>query len=263
MMTRLIHSPFRISLLALVAAIALPGTCLGQAEGKTESARREHPLKPALRIARTAHDKVKQLGGYQADLIKKEVVGRTAVTQKLRMKVRHKPFSVYLYFHEPARGREVIYVQGRNNGQLLAHETGIKSLVGTVRLAPTSATAMDGNKYPITKIGMEKMIGEIIKQWETESRYGETTVKYYNNAKIGKIACRVIESSHPQKRRQFPFKTTRLWIEKATGLPIRAEQFGFSTGKPLMLEQYTYLNVKTNLRMTDRDFDEKNPKYSF
>lgn len=266
MTTRKFQNQFATATFALACAIALQGACFAQSNSRQDPVKRpEHPLKAALKIARVAHAKINSIGDYQADLIKKEVIGRSAVTQKLRMKVRHKPFSVYLYFHEPARGREVIYVDGKNDNQLAAHETGIKSIVGTVYLAPTSSTAMQGNKYPITKIGIEKMTSEIIKQWQYESGYGETTVKYYNNAKIGKIACRVIESSHPTPRKQFRFKTTRLWIQKDTGLPIRVEQFGFPRGnaKPPMLEQYTYLNVKTELRLTDRDFDENNPKYSF
>ncbi len=34
-------------------------------------------------------------------------------------------------------------------------------------------------------------------------------------------------------------------------------------GQPQLLEEYTYLNVKLNVGLTDADFDDKNPEYNF
>lgn len=251
----------RTLLAAVVVAVFSAPLAAQEKDGK-----REHPLVPAIRIAKAAHKKIRDIGDYQAELTKKEVVGRRALTQKARVKIRHKPFSVYMYFMEPNHGREVIYIDGANDGHLLAHDAGIASIVGTVKLLPDSSMAMDGNRYPITKIGIENMTEAIIRQWEEETQWGEVDVKYYNNARIGDIACRVVESTHPEPRKQFRFKTTRLWIDKKTNLPIRVEQYGFPRkpkAKPPLVEQYTYLNVRPNLGLTDRDFDKDNPRYSF
>ena len=75
-----------------------------------------------------------------------------------KMKVRHEPFSVYMHFDEPHAGREVIFVEGRNNNNLLVHEAGFASLIGTLELEPTGSQAMAENRYPITKAGIQKMI---------------------------------------------------------------------------------------------------------
>ena len=59
---------------------------------------------------------------------------------------------------------------------------------------------------------------------------------------------------------------TRLYINKADGLPARVEQFGFpakSGDAAPIVEQYTFMNVKTNVGLSDVDFDENNPKYDF
>lgn len=226
----------------------------------------EHPLKQAIEIATASLEKMKKIGDYQADLTKKEIVGRKGVTHKMRVKVRHKPFSVYLYFIEPSKGREVLYIEGQNDGHLLAHDVGFKALVGTVKLLPTSSMAMEDNRYPITKIGLVRTTEEVIKQWKSEARYGETEVKYFPNAKIDNIPCKVIESTHPRPRKQFQFKTTRFWIDAKTGLPIRIEHFGFPRdpkAKPPLVAQYTYRNLRPNLGLTDNDFDKNNPRYNF
>ena len=35
------------------------------------------------------------------------------------------------------------------------------------------------------------------------------------------------------------------------------------SGKPQLLEEYTYLNLKLNNGFTDADFDVRNPNYQF
>ena len=226
----------------------------------------EHPLAPALRHAKTCVENAGKLSGYECRFIKKEVVGRQTISQTIRMKVRHDPFSVYMNFEEPHAGREVIFVEGRNNNNLLVHEAGFASLIGTLELAPTSSQAMAENRYPITKAGIQKMMEAVIEQWEAETKYGESEVKYFEDAKIGDVKCRVIESTHPQPRKQFKFHITRVWIDEQLGLPVRVQQFGFpakSGAKPPVVEDYTFSDIKAEVRLTDRDFDTKNPSYNY
>ena len=226
----------------------------------------EHPLKPAIRYATACLEKVNAIPGYEASFFKQEVVGNSTVKQKARIKVRHKPFSVYMYFENPHEGREVLYVEGMNNGKLLAHEGGLLSVVGTMELSPTDPTAMSENRHPITKIGIANLVRIIIEQWEEESKYAESDVKYYKDAKLGSLNCRVIECTHPVPRKQFAFHRTRLWIDDASGLPVRVQQFGFPPargGNPPIIEDYMFTDVKTDVRLTDADFDKSNSRYSF
>ncbi|MFM7833219.1 MAG: DUF1571 domain-containing protein, partial [Planctomycetaceae bacterium] len=55
----------------------------------------EHPLQPALRLAREAHRRVLQMSGYECIFAKKEVVDDDLISQKMKLKIRHEPFSVY------------------------------------------------------------------------------------------------------------------------------------------------------------------------
>ena len=250
---------------AAVGMLGFTGSRFAFAESSVEDAA-EHPLAPALRHAKTCVENTSKLSGYECTFIKKEVVGRQTISQTIRMKVRHDPFSVYMNFEEPHAGREVIFVEGRNNNNLLVHEAGFASLIGTLELAPTSSQAMAENRYPITKAGIRKMMEAVIEQWETETKYGESEVKYFEDAKIGDVTCRVIESTHPQPRKQFKFHITRVWIDDALGLPVRVQQFGFpakSGAKPPVVEDYTYSDIKAEVRLTDRDFDTKNPSYNY
>lgn len=248
-------------------SLAVAGMAALFSEGtRCFSAETEHPLEPAIRHAQTSLQKAEELEGYEVTFSKKEIVGRSLISQQMRMKVRHNPFSVYMYFEKPNEGREVIFVEGKNNNNLLVHETGIASLIGTLELSPTGSQAMSENRYPITRVGIANMVRLVIKQWEAEKQFGETEVKYFKDGKVGEYTCRVIESSHPQPRKQFRFHRTRLWIDEESGLAVRCQQAGFPSApgaEPPIIEDYTFTRIRKDVRLTDRDFDTKNPGYRF
>lgn len=253
----------RITQLAiLVAATTLAAPlALGQEQAK------EHPLIPAIKIAKQSLAVVSQIQDYECQFSRRELVKNQLVSQRMLMRLRHQPLSVYMKFIEPSAGREVLYVAGKNQGKLLAHEaSGLSSLVGTVSLSVNSPTVMAESRHPITEAGMKRLVELVIEQWELESRYGEIDVKYYPDAKMGNSTCEVLEASHPRPRKQFKYHLTRLYIDKQTRLPVRVENYGFpqSPGhKPVLIEEYTYTNIKVNNGFKDSDFDQRNPKYSF
>ena len=62
---------------------------------------------------------------YTAQFVKKELVnGELLDEQEMEMKVRHAPFSVYLKWVTGEAGREVLYVEGQNDGRMKAHPGG-------------------------------------------------------------------------------------------------------------------------------------------
>lgn len=228
---------------------------------------KQHPLFLPLVEAYKAREVLKGVKDYQADFVKREVIGRKLVTTTMNLKLRQEPFSVYLKFVNPNAGREVIYVQGKNKNNLLVHEVGFKSIVGTLELPPNGPDAMADNRYPVSMIGLKTMVDKIIKQWETEGKLGEIKTQKYPDAKLPSgEECVAYESSHPTQREEFPYHITRLWIDKKSGLAIRCEQLGFpqrNEKTPPVIEEYTYSRIKTNVSLTDRDFDKKNPSYAF
>jgi len=223
-------------------------------------------LWPALRVCYQCVDLLNNVDGYEAVFVKKERFGRKLAECAMQMKVRHNPFSVYLLFGKPHEGREVIYIDGQNNGQMMVHETGLKSIVGTINLDPNSDRAMNENHHPVTSIGMKKMVVKLIEQWEENASLPDAEVKYYPNATIGDVPCKVVEVKNPRPVRGAAFHLTRLYIHDETNFPIRVQQFSFpkkTNTEPQLYEEYTYMNVKTNVELKDIDFDVKNPQYNF
>jgi hypothetical protein len=256
-----------ISLGAATACVCLWAAVATAQSEPAAGATPEHPLKPAIKLARQSRDAAKELKQYRALFTKKEMVKGRMYASQMQMKFRVEPMSVYLRFVNPEHaGREVLYVEGQNNGLMLAHETGIKAIVGTVKIDPNSEIALAEARYPVTRIGLENLAEGVALQWEKEAAFGESDVKYYPDAKLGEKPVLVIESTHPVKRNQFRSAITRLWIDKETRMPIRVQQYDFPTtpgGQPVLVEDYTYTEVEPNVELTERDFDARNPSYQF
>ncbi len=232
----------------------------------------KHPLYLPLLEAYKAREVLKGVKDYEALFTKRELIGRRLQATTMHLKLRQEPFSVYLKFQGANAGREVIFVEGRNKDKqnrdnLFVHEVGIRAIVGTLSLLPDGPQAMDGNRYPVTMIGMKSLLDKIIKQWEAEGKLGEIKAQKYPEAKLPSGEdCVAYESMHPAPRNQFPFHITRLWIDKKTGMPIRVEQLGFpqqGDKTPPVIEEYTYSKIRTNVPLADVDFSIKNPSYAF
>jgi hypothetical protein len=225
-------------------------------------------IAPALDAARSSRDAIRKIPGYTCTFSKQEQLKKGApLRQTMSLKFRREPFSVYLKYVDPNAGREVIYIEGRNNGKLQVHEaSGLTSLIGTISLSPIGNEALKENKYPLTMIGMEKMLERFIADWEESQKHADTKVQYYPQAKLGEVECIMYEVAHPEKREPFKFHMSRVYFDKKTLLPIRAEQYAFpakSGAQPQLVEEYTYSDVKADASLSETDFDVKNEKYGF
>lgn len=253
------------SSLAFVSAALAAGPALAQGDAPAKPA--EHPLKAAIKLAKQAEAAASEMKDYRAIFTKREMVKGQMYASQMQLKLRQEPFSVYLRFINPEHaGREVLFVEGQNNNQMLAHDTGLKALVGTVSLDPQGDMALAEARYPVTRIGMQNLAKGVLTQWERESAFGECDVKYYPEAKLGEQPVIVVESSHPIRRNQFKFALTRLWLDKETRMPVRVQQYDFPPApgaQPILVEEYTYTNIEPNVQLTDQDFDTRNPQYQF
>jgi hypothetical protein len=215
--------------------------------------------------------KLEQIQDYACTLHKRERISGSLTEQEaMYVKVRHEPFSVYVYFLTPAKmkGQEAIFVRGKNDGNILAHPpAGFKKrLVGTVSLKPDSMLAMSGNRYPMTELGLRRLTERLIEVGEHDSQFGECDVKVRPGAKINRRDCTCIEVVHPIPRQEFLFHLAKIYVDSEYNLPTRYEAYEWpqeAGGTPILTEEYTYTNLKFNNGFTDKDFDPNNPEYDF
>jgi hypothetical protein len=252
-----------------------------------EAAAGQHPLDPALKYA---EDNLKRfqadIRDYKCLIVKRERIrGVLNEYEYMYAKIRnHKeeggkistPLSVYLNFQKPANvaGREVIWVEGANNGKLCAHEGGLLGKLPAVWLDPKGPMAMRGNLYPITEIGIENLIAKLIERGSRERAAdpkGEATVvTTTKGAKLGsganKRPCTILQISHPTDIGGFEFKLAQIFIDDEYNFPVRYIAYGWpikGQKGDVILEEYNYTNIELNVGLTDNDFEPSNPSYKF
>ena len=185
------------------------------------------------------------------------------------MKFRAKPFSVYfLYRGGSADGRQAIYVDGRYDNKLVVKEAnGIGSYVpGGVHLRLSDPRVVAENRYPVTHVGIANLLETTIRDWEKESKVAgdEVDVQFFPNARLKDLPCQAVQVKHLKKVGDLKYHMNRVYFDKETKLPVRAERYGWPErpgDKPPLLEEYRYTNLQTNVKLTDADFDPA--KYRF
>lgn len=223
----------------------------------------EHPLMPCLRLARQGIEEMDaNIQDYSAVLTKIERVnGELGEPQHISVKIRHKPFSVYMKFIKPKAGQEALYVENKNDGKLVAMGSGMLRRFGKINLPPDGAMAMKGQLYPITMTGMRNLTAELLKIGEQDIKYGECEVRYADST-INQRPCTMIEATHPVPRKNFRFNIARIFIDNELRIPVAYAAYLWPSvpgGEPELAEQYVYTDVKLNNGFTDADFDPENP----
>ena len=236
-----------------------------------------HPLDRALEIAYGGLENIQgNIKDYTATMVKRECVnGRVGEQEFMKIKVRNRksgpnqenvPFSVYMKFLKPTAGREVLYVENRNNGNLLVHEPGLLTGMKTFELPPDGALAMRGNRHPIYEAGIENLVKKLIEKAERDRQLGDCNVEYREGAKINGRDCLMIEVTHPVRKDVYEFHKAQVFIDEELQIPVRFASYDWPKApgqEPLLIEEYTYTKVKLNVGLTNLDFDPSNKEYDF
>jgi len=238
-----------------------------------------HSLDPAIAIAHQGLAIVQEnIQDYTAKLIKRERIEETLGEHEyMFIKVRNRkldngniavPFSVYVAFLKPVavKGREVVFVENKNQGKFFVHEGGMKRMLGTHSLEPTGWLAMQGQRYPLTDIGIENLVSKLIDRGERDKRHGECSVQFLEGAKVNNRPCTVVQVEHPEKVGPYDFHIAQVFLDNEYRIPVRYAAYTWPKAPgqpPEVLEEYTYQDIKFNVGLTDADFDPNNPEYGF
>lgn len=236
-----------------------------------------HALDPVLELAQQALTQMQSnVKDYAGKLIKRERIGgKLGAEVHMEFKIRNPhrnqdrqiPLSVYLKFLEPksARGREVIWVEGRNDNKLIGHEGGFLNLL-RVELEPTGMVAMLDNKYPITEIGLLRLVEKLIEKGQRDRAVGPCEVSVHENQTVGDRTCRLIQVTHPKPDSRFDFHIAQVFMDVERMVPLRYAAFLWPEqpgAEPPLEEEYTYLDLRLNVGLTEIDFDPENSNYNY
>lgn len=240
----------------------------------------DHPLDSILPMVDDLIESVQEeITDYQAILQRTERIGDQLVgPQSMIVKVRHAsdmtdedsvPFSVYVKFTSPEnlKGREVIWVEGANDGHMIVHETGLLGFKRHV-VKPDSLIAMFGSRYPITDTGalvLLQKLANIGRKDRSERGADEVDVQLIDDVMSVGVKCRRFRLQHHKKAHEFDFHVAEVDLDLERKIPVRYAAYDWpdDSGKPVLTEEYLYSDVQLNVGFSDSDFDPDNPEYDF
>lgn len=227
----------------------------------------------ALKLLAEAEAKFASVKDYECTYLREEFFedgkgGGELKACENTMKLRHEPFSVRLKWEAPElkKGREIIYVAGQNDNKMLVR-MGIRLPSQPLK----ASTEKKESRHTVDEAGIKNMLERFRSRWEVEKRLNLTVVELRDvEVKIkptqGEVVreCKLVSTIHPVEHKEkflgegVQFYRTLLYFDKETGLPLQMEGYDWpkdETDKEgRLLERYTYLNVKTNVGSTDKDF---------
>ena len=244
------------------------GTSATRAVGPSTGPLEVDPIARARRVIAECKAKYLTVQDYTCTFFKRERVdGKLYTPHVMNMKARTKPSSLYFKFLQPNAGREAIFVHGENSNKIIAHDVGLGRVVaGTMHLDPKGGMAMEENRHPVTEAGLGSMIDTVKERWDVELHPGESVLLFHPQAKVGDRPCLMVESIHPGRGPEFLFHKVKLYVDRELGLPIRFEAYDWPKhpgAEPELMEEYTFMNLRVNVGLKDRDFDPKNAQYSY
>lgn len=201
---------------------------------------------------------------YTCTLIKRENInGILSEEHFIDAKFRTQPFSVYMRWLAPSKfyNQEVAFVLGRNNNKMRVHSTKglIKGAVGFVSVDLNDRRVMEQTRHTIYEAGIGNLIEQAVRYMEAEKQLGKAQLRI-NEVSYDKRACLRVEIIRTERRQQYDYYRTVLFLDKEAKLPIRAENYDWprqgGTADGDLMEQVSFTSLRWNVGLTDREFNK-------
>jgi hypothetical protein len=236
-------------------------------------------LECGLKLLRVGFEQLQRTSDYTGTFHKQERVdGILDEGSVIEVKSRHQPLSFYLKWRKGDRGRELIFVEGENDGEMLVRLGGIRGrMLPVLKIDPNGETAREKTRHDISHMSLLTITNRVIEYREEDL------------SRTDGIMCRLIangaESGHDQNRPirviveyerpgiSGEYRKTINDIDRQTLLPLTIKTYGWpepgqdipdeDLDQETLLEFYEYSELRFDQNLTDEDFSTANSEYSF
>ncbi|WP_437225912.1 DUF1571 domain-containing protein [Planctomicrobium sp. SH661] len=208
---------------------------------------------------------------YTANMLKQERIGGAlGICQVIDVKIRHEPFSVYMKWSEGDRGRQLIYVDGQNDGNMLVQPGGIKGrLTGVLSLEPTGSLAMSDSRYSITKAGLLELARSVLTYQKQDLQRGKGfTCQLFDQQEFEGRQCYLYLIEYEAPEFNDLYRKSMVYVDKELSLPICVKNFTWGKDvdpekmdEETLIEFYAYTDLKFEQNLNAADFDKNNSEY--
>ena len=228
-----------------------------------------------LLMLEKANARLEKIDNYTATFCKQERVdGQLSDLQIMEIKLRHSPFSIYMKWIDGGDvGRELLFVDGKNDGKMLVHVGGFKGrFLPSLSLHPQGTLAMEESRYPITKAGMLALIQMAISYRQHDLALANgVTCQMISDHKFDdrNCYCFIVEYNTPKISEIYRKSIT--YFDKTLSVPVFIKNYTWphrigdcdenNLDESTVIEHYAFSNINLEKRLADADFDRMNSSY--
>jgi hypothetical protein len=230
-------------------------------------------LKCDLRLLREGLRLLEQTADYTGTFRKQERVnGVLDEGSLITVKGRHQPFSLYLKWLEGDVGRELLYVEDQNDGEMLVRLGGLRGrFMPTLKLDPDGDLVRDKVRHHVSHLSILKLTRQVVEHREQDIE------------KLAGIRCEMqaanagewieVSTFYETPEAGGEYRKSMHCIDRETLLPVKVQTYGWpELGQKIpadklddetLLEHYEYSDLRFDHNFGDEDFHENNPQFRF
>ena len=209
---------------------------------------------------------LEQTSDYSAQFKRQErISGSLLDPQAMNLKVRHAPFSLYMKWTEGDKGRQLIYVKGQNEDNVLIQIGGMAGrLTGALPMAPDDPRVLAESRYPATSAGLLELTKIILAHHETDlQRVTGVTSEMRDGESFDNRPCYLTTLVYENPAINPDYHKSLILIDKELSVPVCVRNYTWVEGKPAatdgednLIEHYSYTGVQINTQLSDNDFEK-------
>ena len=142
-------------------------------------------------------------------------------------------------------------------------------LVGlkTLWLDPNGLIAMAGQRHPISEVGLVKLTEQLIERGTKDLDNRNISISVNNDYQYDGASTRLITVVRDQPIEQpEDYQLAEIVMDKERQLVLAFRSFAYpqsNASEPRLIESYSYHELKTNVDLSESDFDIENANYEF
>lgn len=188
-----------------------------------------------------------RVNDYAARFRRHEMVGGALRPAEEALLKFQRPDRMYLrWLTGPARGREILFVKGRDDDRMLVREPGSVTKFFTIVMAPDHPRVLQESRHPVTDLGIGRLI-ELILEHAADARLLEREAPRNGGRE------RRIEMVWPHDRGERSlYSRMAVTIDTGSGLPVEVAMYDWGDRS---VGEYAYRDLRVNPGFAAMDFD--------
>ncbi|MBL8816271.1 MAG: DUF1571 domain-containing protein [Planctomyces sp.] len=200
--------------------------------------------------------------------------GDLGESQTIELKVRHSPkFSVYMKWKNGDTGRQLLYNEEYEDGQMIVKLGGLKGrLIPGIKLDPRGERAMSEARYPATEAGILGMLRQILAVRKQDIDRGQgVTCRRLANQQFDERDCMCFVYEYESKEYSEVYRKSIILIDARYHIPLMARNYTWldktegltpeQIDEQSLIENYSFSGLDFGRDFVAEEFRRDFPKY--